>query len=98
MKIVFNKTQKAYTKIDDALQFYVGTGQKELYKTFAVVMELSERGKILLAFFTDEEKAKECLESIIDYWIIGKTHVLEIENDVKESILVVPESIQNKSN
>lgn len=98
MKLVYNKTQNAYTRLDNAVQLYVGKGQKDLHSTFAIIVHIGDKAAAPLAFFTEEQKAIECLESIIDFWLTGEAQVLEIENEMKESILVVPESMKAKMN
>lgn len=96
MKIVYNKGQRAYTKIDNAVQFYIGVGTKDLRHTFAVMTHIGERATAPLAFFSEEKMAEECMERVIDFWLNGGTPILEIDNDVKESVLVVPDSMKNK--
>jgi hypothetical protein len=96
MKVIYNKDQKAYTKIDNAMQFYVGAGTKDLHQTFAVMVHIGERATAPLAFFSEEQKAEECLAKIVDFWVNGDTPTLEINNDTKESVLIVPDAMKSK--
>lgn len=96
MKFIFNRSQSAYTNIDNCKQVFVGEGKKGLQSAFAVVVCLGDNAKAPLAFFSDKGEAEEFLESVIDFCLKGDADVLEVEDKVNDSILVTPDVMKSK--
>jgi hypothetical protein len=99
MKLLHNKTNDLYLNLENMVTVQVTELTKELNKVYGIVVCLSTHSPTPVVFFSDKEKARKCLKDIIlfrtEELVFGDT--LEVEDDVKESILVAPDSVKNKS-
>lgn len=101
MKILHNITENIYFIIDEVMGFQIGDAQNGLHKAKAVIIRTKEFGFTPIGVFDEEEKAKKCLKRIINFFKYGENphatdkDILEIENEIKESVLQAPESLKN---
>jgi hypothetical protein len=97
MKLIHNVSNNCFTNIEGFRQLYIGEGQKGLQNTFAVVVHLDNKAVAPLAFFSDEEEAKECLDDIVLFMAKElDTDIMTVKDNVKESLLIAPDSTKDK--
>lgn len=95
MKVVHNKSNNLYIVLNNAITFQVLKSSKEINKVFAIIICMPTHNPTPIAFYSNEEEAKDCLRVIVEYFLDGTDDILEIEDNIEESLLLTPDSVRN---